>query len=95
MKASRVIVSDNVQKSLRKLPKQILILFGEWIKLIKEEGYFEMKKISGYRDHALKGNLTGKRSSSLTKSYRVIYHIIQEDVLIVNVIEVNKHDYKI
>lgn len=95
MKQSRVFISESVEKSLGKLPKHILAIFDEWVRLIEDRGYTEMRKITGYRDHALRGKLAGKRSASLNRSYRVIYQLSDEEMLIVTVIEVNKHDYKI
>ena len=92
---SRVFIEEKAEKGLRKLPRHILVIFEEWVRLIEEQGYAEMKKVPGYRDHNLKGKLIGKRSSSLNKSYRVIYHLEDEEIIIVKVIEVNKHDYKI
>ena len=52
-----------------------------------------MKKISGYKDHALKGEWIGARSSYMNKEGRVIY-VTNKDEVQVFVMEVNTHDYK-
>jgi proteic killer suppression protein len=91
---SYVELTKNAEKDLRRLPRNVLILFGEWIETIEIDGYDEMKKIKGYRDHALKGKRLGQRSSSLTYSYRVIYEYKSEkNIKIIEVLEVNNHDY--
>ena len=95
LKVATVLLTEKAEKSLRRLPKYIINIFDDWVNLIENYGHDEMSKIPGYRDHALKGNLSGKRSSSLNRSYRVIYELSNETTLIVKVIEVNKHDYKI
>lgn len=92
---SLVTVTARAEKSLRKIPVHILDLFDAWGKLIEDSGYLEMKKVPGYRDHALSGKLAGLRSVSLNRSYRVIYKLIESEIWIVEIIEVNKHDYKI
>ena len=54
-----------------------------------------MQKIKSYRDHVLRGDRKGQRSSSLTKSYRVIYEIqVNKSIRIIEVQKVSKHDYK-
>lgn len=95
MKESKIVISNKAEKSLSILPDHILKMFKAWEEIILNYGYSEMKKIPGYRDHELKGRLEGLRSVSLNRSYRVIYRLEEDEVLIVKVIEVNKHDYKI
>lgn len=95
MKKALVHLSDKNEKKLEKLPKHIQLEFYKWAKLIADEGLPEMQKTPAFRDHALKGKLTGLRSSSLNRSYRIIYKTEEQDLIIVIVIEVNKHDYKI
>ena len=53
-----------------------------------------MQKIKGYRDHSLKGNRPGQRSSSLSRRWRVIYTTDELlNLITVEVLEVNHHDY--
>lgn len=62
-----VVLSRNAQKDLKKIPKHILIQFDLWVEIIETEGFTAMQKIKGYRDHSLKGNRKGRRSSSLSR----------------------------
>ena len=84
-----------MQKKFRKLPIHIQELFTYWVGIIERMGPIELRKINAFRDHLLQGKLEGLRSTSLNRSYRVIYKIISEETVIIYVIEINKHDYKI
>ena len=90
-----VILSKNANKDLNKIPKHILIQFDLWVEIIEADGLKAMQKIKGYRDHALKGDRKGQRSSSLSRSWRVIYTLDKiTSQLMVEVLEVNHHEYK-
>jgi addiction module RelE/StbE family toxin len=95
VKPATVIITDKVHKRIQKLPKSIRIQLQAWASYIEKYGYTEMQKITGYRDHSLKGNLIGLRSSSINRSYRVIYRVNELEMVVIEIIEVNKHDYKI
>ena len=89
-----VILSKNAEKDLAKLPKNILIKFQLWEREIEINGYLSMQQTIKYRDHALKGDRNGQRSSYLNWSWRVIYILDQEEKIhIIEVIEVNHHEY--
>ncbi len=89
-----VIIDKKTQKKFTKIPKYIMVLFDIWVEIIENDGFREMQKIKGYRDHALKGERQGQRSSSLNRSWRVIYLLDENNnLLIVEVLEVNHHEY--
>ncbi|MEA9357272.1 type II toxin-antitoxin system mRNA interferase toxin, RelE/StbE family [Bacteriovorax sp. PP10] len=91
---SIVNLSKGAQRDLKKIPRYIQVLFDLWVEIIENEGYQEMQKIRGYRDHSLKGDRYGQRSSSLNKSWRIIYELDEQtNSLTVEVLEVNNHDY--
>lgn len=91
---SVVILSKGAQKDIKKIPRHILIFFDLWVEIIETEGYPAMQKIRGYRDHSLKGERHGQRSSSLNKSWRIIYHLdVEINLLTVEVLEVTNHEY--
>lgn len=91
----QVVLSKKAQKALRKVPKHIQIQFDLWVVTIETEGLFKIQETKGYRDHALIGQRSGQRSSSLSRSWRVIYQIDEQtSQLIVEVLEVNHHEYK-
>jgi len=91
---TEVIISKKAEKSLRRIPRQILIAFDLWVEIIETDGLKAMQKIKGYRDHGLVGDRKGQRSSSLSYSWRVIYELDEKDKIIsVEVVEVMNHDY--
>lgn len=87
-----VLESRTSDKQLKKCPKEILVQYEAWRKVIELSGPLALKKIPGYRDHALKGKWKGARSSYLNKTWRVIYKIDKKEILI-QVLEVNPHEY--
>jgi proteic killer suppression protein len=90
-----VLISKKAEKELKKIPKHILVQFDLWVEIIESDSLQAMQKVKGYRDHALKGDRKGQRSSSLSRSWRVIYILDQKTKLItVDVLEVNHHEYK-
>lgn len=91
---AEVFLSKKAKKDLKKIPKRIANLFLLWVDTIETDGYKEMQKIKGYRDHSLIGKRKGQRASCLTQSWRVIYELDDSgEVSIIEVLEVNHHDY--
>jgi proteic killer suppression protein len=89
-----VYLTKNAQKDLNKLPRHILVLFDLWVETIESEGFANMQKIKGYREHTLKGDRKGQRLSSLNRSWRIIYQLDEKsNTITVEVLEVNHHDY--
>lgn len=89
-----VVLSKKADKSLKKIPKAIFVLFEAWIDLIEEKGLSSVQRINGYRDHKLIGDRKGQRSASLNRSWRVIYTIDEEHSTVwIQVLEINNHDY--
>lgn len=81
-----------VGKSLRKAPIQIQRNYLAWKRIVELDGPYGLRLIKGFRDEALKGEWKGFRSSRLSKRWRVIYRV-DEDQLNVYVIEINPHKY--
>jgi len=52
-----------------------------------------VRKVRGYHDEPLSGDREGQRSFRLSRGWRGFYVIEGDDVQLVMVIEVNKHDY--
>lgn len=76
------------------MPLHIIGKLQGWVDDIEKSGLYEVRKIPDYHDEPLKGNRVGQRSIRLSKAYRAIYVIGNEGkVEIVEVLEVNKHDY--
>ena len=89
----KLLESKTAKKQLRKCPKQIREEYEGWKKTIEFSGPRAVQKIRGYRDHALKGEWKGARSSYLNQQWRVIYYIDKKEITIF-ILEVNPHDYR-
>ena len=88
-----VLEARGARKQLDRCPKEILKQYEAWKKIIETSGPAALRSISGYRDHALKGQWKGARSSYLNIYWRVIY-VIEERLIQVKVLEVTPHDYR-
>ena len=90
-----VILSEKAKRNLKKVPSYIAINLFEWIEAVSHDGILEVRKIPGLHDEPLKGKQRkGQRSIRLSKAYRAIYTIVTHGQMeIVEIIEVNKHDY--
>lgn len=90
----KVIISERAKKDLKKLPAYIVIKLYGWVESVSYDGLSEVRKIPGYHDEPLQGRRKGQRSVRLNKAYRAIYELKSDGLLeLVEVIEVNKHDY--
>ncbi|MFP5492198.1 MAG: type II toxin-antitoxin system mRNA interferase toxin, RelE/StbE family [Bacteriovoracia bacterium] len=87
-----VLISRNARKDVRRAPYFIVLKFQTWFEIVTEDGIEAVQRVVGYRDHPLVGNRKGQRSSSLNRSWRVIY-IIETDHNSVYVLEVTNHEY--
>ena len=95
MEIYAVVLSEEAKRNLRKVPAYIVKKLMYWIDAVGNEGLSSVRKISGYHDEPLKGERKGQRSIRLNKAYRAIYEIDITGVAhFVEVMEVNKHDYK-
>ncbi len=91
---NEVEISKRAQKQIKKLPQGIVRNLQLWVQAVMTIGLEEVRKIRGYHDEPLKGDRVGQRSIRLSRSYRAIYEIREDDtVKFVSVEEVNKHDY--
>ena len=89
---NKIIINKNTQKQLQKLPLHIVKKFQIWAEQVGMLGIREVRKISGYHDEPLQAERIGQRSVRLSKAYRAFY-IEHDDNIIIEVIEVNKHEY--
>ncbi len=89
-----VVLRKKAGADLKKLPKHIIAKLTAWIDAVGHDGLNEVRKTPGYHDEPLHGVRKGQRSIRLSKSYRAIYVIgTSGQMEIVEIIEVNKHDY--
>jgi proteic killer suppression protein len=94
MEANIIKLSKKAEKSLLKIPQNILYNFLTWKGQIEENGIESVRKILAYNDEKLKGSLNGFRSVRLNNAYRVIYTEHDNYLKIIFVEDVTKHDYK-
>ncbi|RYZ89013.1 MAG: type II toxin-antitoxin system mRNA interferase toxin, RelE/StbE family [Proteobacteria bacterium] len=89
-----VELTSKAKKDLKKLPENIVFKFQRWLQLLSLYGLEETRKIPGFHDEPLKGDRKGQRSIRLNKAYRAIYFVSKNgEITLLEVIEVNKHDY--
>lgn len=90
-----VVLSTKFEKTLNGFPAHIILKLLGWVNNVKEFGLFATRKIPGYHDEPVKGKERFRqRLIRLNKSYRAFYIIDgNNDVHIIEVIEVNKHEY--
>jgi proteic killer suppression protein len=90
----KINISKKAQKNLNKVPKHIVKNFQRWALLVEDTGLVEVRKIKSFHDEPLAGDRSGQRSVRLSKAYRLFYVEMPDgEINIVNVLEVNKHEY--
>lgn len=90
-----VTLSKKTENNLIGMPGHIIFKLQLWIDAVKERGILEIRKRPGFHDEPLKGKRRGQRSIRLNKAYRAIYITDESNrIHFIEVIEVNKHDYK-
>ncbi|MDH3656331.1 MAG: type II toxin-antitoxin system mRNA interferase toxin, RelE/StbE family [Myxococcales bacterium] len=87
----RVVEAAGVGRQLGRAPKQVQEKYEFWRNVAELDGPMGLRRLPGFRDHALKGPWQGARSSALSRQWRVIYAVRGEE-LSVFVLEVNPHD---
>jgi toxin HigB-1 len=90
----QVELSNRARKQLQKVPRHIIENLAAWVDDVEERGLEEVRKISGYHDEPLHGSRMGQRSIRLSKAYRAIYRVCNNDSIeFVSVEEISKHEY--
>jgi proteic killer suppression protein len=88
-----VVLSRRAQKDLATVPKHVAVKFQDWVEDVEDRGLEQVRKIPGYHDEPLKGDMKGLRSIRLSKGYRAYYQIVRDAVEFVRVEGVDKHVY--
>lgn len=89
----RILESKKATKEIDTLPVHILERYEFWRSVVLVSGPDGIRQFPGFKDHALRGQWQGFRSSSLNDSWRVIYQTKRNHVT-VHVVHVNHHDYR-
>ena len=94
MNITTVIFSKGAKRDIQKIPAHIVIKLRNWVEFVTHDGLSQARKIPGFHDEPLKGNRVGQRSIRLNRAYRAIYiEKSNGEMEIVEILEVNKHDY--
>ncbi len=95
MAMARIFESKQALKDLNKAPKEILLSYEVWSRMIEAHGTSVLRNFPGYHDEVLRGDWLGYRSSRLNLKWRVIYRVRRSDEIeIVSVARVTAHDYR-
>lgn len=87
-----IFEKKSVVKQRLKAPKEVIIRYEAWKRIIELEGPSGLKVIKGYHDESLQGEWKGFRASRLGIQWRVIY-VISGEVCEVFVFEITPHKY--
>ncbi|HEC97132.1 MAG TPA: type II toxin-antitoxin system mRNA interferase toxin, RelE/StbE family [Nitrospirae bacterium] len=82
-----------VPKQLISLPVEILKRYEKWKDIVRISGPEGLRFIKGFHDESLRGEWKGFRSSRLGIKLRIVYKVIEKDIL-VQVISITSHDYR-
>lgn len=95
MSAVKVVVwRKRVSKQLEMLPDHIVLKFYAWVEAVRLAGLSQVRMQPGFHDEPLKGKRKGQRSIRLNAAYRAVYEERKDgSIKLIEVIEVNKHEY--
>ena len=82
-----------VSKQLSTLPTDILKRYEKWKDIVRISGPSGLKFIKGFHDETLRGEWKGHRSSGLSIKYRIIYRVVEKEIL-VQIINITPYDYR-
>ena len=89
-----VELEKQAKRDLAKVPNYIKDKLLLWVDDVERIGVQKVRKVPGYHDEPLKGDRVGQRSIRLNRVYRAIYiERPNKEIIIISVMEVNKHDY--
>ncbi len=89
----RIFEHRNIQRRVRKTPKDILKRYEKWKDIVEISGPAGLRMIRGFNDESLRGDWKGHRSSRLGEQFRVIYRIEKKELFVL-VIDLSAHDYR-
>jgi len=89
----RIFEHRNIQRRVRKTPKDVLKRYEKWKDIIEISGPAGLRLIREFNDEPLRGDWKGHRSSRLGEQFRVIYRIEKKELFVL-VIDLTAHDYR-
>jgi hypothetical protein len=85
----QVIESRLIARQLRRAPREIQEKYAIWRGRVELNG---PQLGGGYRDHALQGNRKGEKAARLSRQWRVIFKVFEQQ-LVVEALELTPHNY--
>jgi len=89
----RIFEHRNIQRRVRKTPKDVLKRYEKWKDIIEISGPAGLRLIREFNDEPLRGDWKGHRSSRLGEQFRVIYRIEKKELFVL-AIDLTAHDYR-
>ena len=90
----KVFLTKQAIKDLTAVPEYVKRKLQLWIRSIDTVGLEVTRRVPGYHDEPLKGKRLGQRSIRLSREYRAIYGLLEENgIALLQIQEVTKHDY--
>ena len=89
----RIFEHRNIQRRVRKMPKDILKRYEKWKDIVEISGPAGLRLIRGFNDEPLRGDWKGHRSSRLGEQFRVIYRLEKQELFVL-VIDLTAQDYR-
>jgi addiction module RelE/StbE family toxin len=89
----RVEEHRRIDKQVASIPEEILKRYEKWKDVASISGPPGLRLIKGFHDEALSGKWKGFRSSRLGFQWRVLYHVIHQELLF-QVESITAHDYR-
>ncbi len=85
---------SKIEKDIKyKIPFEIVEKIHIWVLRVEIDGMLKTRQIKSYHDEPLQGHRKGQRSIRLNRKYRLIYIELGKEQVVVEVIEVNAHEY--
>ena len=88
-----ILEHRRVSRKLGRLPLEVLKRYEKWKDIVRISGPQGLRLIRGFRDERLRGEWKGHRSSRPGLQHRVIYRVVEREV-VVQVIDLTAHDYR-
>jgi proteic killer suppression protein len=90
-----VQITRQARKGLEKAPGYIQDKFFVWVSSVQQFGLETARQVPAYHDEPLQGKRKTQRSIRLNKQWRAIYKETANHEILVTVMEVTPHDYRI
>ena len=88
-----ILEHRRVDRQLGSIPEDILKRYEKWKDIVTVSGSQGLSLIKGFHDESLRGEWKGYRLSRIGSKYRVIYKVVQNQIL-VQVVNITAHDYR-